>query len=105
MEPTPEHVDYQRYALLALVALCGSIARAGKWTDDNGKFSLQKLAAEIATALVLGAIAAGAGAYWNVSPPIVGAIAGCLGLLGPAAIVGVITAKLGDITNGTSKPE
>lgn len=82
--------EYMQYAWLSLVALLGSIARAGKWVDTNGKFAPSRLITEIATAIVLGVIAAGFGAYMNWRPEIVGGIAGCAGLIGPAGVTGII---------------
>lgn len=87
IEPRPE---YGEYAWLSLVALFGSVARAGKWVDANGKFMPSRLITELATAILLGTIAAGAGAYMNWKPEIVGGIAGCLGLIGPASVTGIV---------------
>ena len=90
VSPVEPKAEYAQYAWLSLVALFGSIARAARWMDAAGKLSPQKLITEVATAVVLGAIAAGFGAYMNWKPEIVGGIAGCMGLIGPAGVTSVI---------------
>lgn len=105
VEPKPE---YLQYAWLSLVALFGSIARAGRWTDAAGKFQPSKLFTEVATAIVLGSIAAGFGAYMNWKPEIVGGVAGAAGLIGPSGVIGIINTiisiRLGGKNAGDPKP-
>jgi hypothetical protein len=81
--------------------LFGSIARAGKWVDQTGKFAPSKLLTEVATAIVLGAIAAGFGAYMNWKPEIVGGVAGCMGLIGPAGVTGFAQNMISSRFGGT----
>lgn len=88
--PIEPRAEYTQYAWLSLAALAGSVARAGKWTDEAGKFVFSRLITEIATAGVLGTIAAGFGAWMEWKPEIIGGMAGCLGLLGPAAVTGMV---------------
>ena len=88
--PVEPKVEYAQYAWLSLVALFGSMARAGKWVDDNGKFMPSRLVTECATAILLGTIAAAVGAWMEWKPEIVGGIAGCLGLIGPASVTGIV---------------
>lgn len=91
MTPVVEpKAEYVQYAWLSLIALFGSIARAGKWVDANGKFMPQKLITESASAIVLGVMAAGLGAYMNWKPEIVGGVAGCAGLIGAAGVTGIV---------------
>lgn len=91
MTPVVEpKAEYIQYAWLSLIALFGSIARAGKWTDANGKFLPSKLFTEIPTAIVLGAMTVGFSAYMNWKPEIAGGLAGCAGLIGPAGVTGII---------------
>jgi hypothetical protein len=98
VEPKPE---YTEYAWLSLLALCGSIARAGKWTDDGGKFMPSKLITELASAVVLGSLAVGAGAYFSLKPAIMGGLAGGLGLLGAAGVTGIIQSVISTKFGGT----
>jgi hypothetical protein len=88
--PVEPKVEWMQYGWLSLVALFGSIARAGKWVDESGKFIPGRLVTEVATAVVLGVIAASFGAYMSYKPEIVGGIAGGLGLIGPAGVTGFI---------------
>lgn len=88
--PVEPKLEFTQYAWLGFIALLGSIARAGKWVDANGKFMPSRLITECATAIVLGVIAAGLGAYMNWKPEIVGGMAGCLGLIGPSAVIGLV---------------
>lgn len=82
--------EYMQYAWLSLVALLGSIARAGKWVDANGKFMYPQLITELAASIVFGVIAAAIGAYFSWKPEIVGGISGCMGLIGAAGVTGII---------------
>lgn len=82
--------EYLQYAWLSVIALFGSIARAGKWTDVNGKFLPSKLFTEIPTAIVLGTIASGFAAYMNWKPEIAGGLAGAAGLIGTPGVTAII---------------
>lgn len=101
VEPKPE---YQEYLLFSGAALLGSIARAGKWVDANGKFVPSKLITELASAVVFGVIAAGIGTYLNWKPEIVGGVSGAAGLIGApgvtAIIQAVISIRIGDQKDG-----
>lgn len=88
--PTTPESDWLAYLIAGTVALLGSIARAGRWVDETGKFSWTKFSIEIVTAFVIGTICVGAGVYWGLLLPVVGGVAGLAGLIGPAAIVGMI---------------
>lgn len=87
IEPKPE---YAQYGLFSLAALLGSIARAGKWTDDRGKFSPSKLITEMAAAIVLGIMAVGLSAYMGWKPEIGGGLAGAGGLMGATGVTGIM---------------
>lgn len=101
-------IEYAEYAWLSLIALMGSIARAGKWTDDNGKFMPSKLITELASAAVLGSIAVAAGSYFHWKPEISGGVAGASGLIGAAGVTSiiknVISNRLGGKNASDSKP-
>lgn len=87
VDPKPE---YAQYAWLSLVALLGSVARAGRWTDANGKFMPSRIVTEIASAIVLGSITVAVGTYFNLKPEISGGLAGASGLIGAAGVTGII---------------
>ncbi len=87
VEPKPE---YQEYILFSGAALLGSIARAGKWVDANGKFAPSKLITETAAAIVIGVIAAGLGTYLSWKPEIVGGVAGAGGLIGAPGVTTIL---------------
>lgn len=91
VEPKAEYIQY---AWLSLVALFGSIARAGRWTDADGKFQKSKLLTEVPTAIVLGVIAAGWAAYKNWKPEIAGGLAGAAGLIGPPGVIGIFNSVI-----------
>lgn len=91
--PLVPESDWWAYALAGLLALGGSIARAGRWVDPvTGNFSFSQLGIEMITSFVIGAIAVGAGVYWGLPLPVAGALAGLGGLIGPAAIIGSLQA-------------
>ena len=103
---TPES-DWFAYMVSGLLALGGSVARAGRWTDPKtGKFSVSQFGVEIAAAGVIGSMAVGLGVYAGWPLPIVGAISGLGGLVGPAFLAGSFQAylqrRLGSATDGRS---
>lgn len=87
VEPKPE---YLQYAWLSLLALFGSIARAGRWTDDKGKFLPSKFFTEIPTAIVLGVMAESFAVYMNWKPEIAGGLSGAAGLIGAPGVLGIV---------------
>jgi len=106
VEPKPE---YMQYAWLSLLALFGSIARAGNWTDGNGRFLPSKLFTEIPTAIVLGSMAVAAGSYFGLKPEISGGLVGAAGLLGAPGVLTIIKTIIsirfgGQKDAGDSKP-
>lgn len=92
------------YVWMSLVALCGSVMRAAQWVDATGKLLWWKLVLEIPTAVVLAVIAGSIGAYWNLQPAVTFGIAGLFGLIGPAAVVGLVQMRFGNIINAGAKP-
>jgi hypothetical protein len=102
--PDPQ-VNYLEYAWMGLVALAGSIARAGKWVDDQGKFIISKLITELASAFVFGVLAVSIGAYLQLKPEIVGGLAGAMGLMGAATVIGFVqnffSARFGGKSNAS----
>lgn len=99
--PIAPVTDWWTYGLAGLLALGGSIARAGRWVDPaTGRFSLAHFSIEIVTSFVIGAIAVGAGVYWGFPTPVVGGLAGVGGLLGAptilASLQSFIKKKIGD---------
>lgn len=107
--PIQPSTEYTQYLWLSLVALCGSIARAGKWVDANGKFMPSKLVTEMASAIVFGVLATAIGTYFHLDPKIIGGLAGAMGLMGAAAVIGTIqnfvSARFGGQANaGDKKP-
>ena len=83
-------VEYLQYAWLSLIALLGSIARAGRWTDANGKFMPQKPFTELAAAIVLGTMANAFGTYMLWKPAITGGLAGAAGLIGASGVTSIV---------------
>ncbi len=101
--PPSLSAGFINYAEFMGVAFMGSFLRANKWKDDvTGRIIWFRVITEVATAIAVGAVAAGIGQYYNLDPRITGGISGTLGLLGPAffssagdAILAIVKAKLG----------
>lgn len=87
--PLVPQSDWFAYVVAGLLALLGGIARAGRWVDPiTNKFSWTHFSLEIVAAIVIGAVCVGVGVYYGLALPIVGALAGVGGLLGPTALMG-----------------
>lgn len=96
MNSNPDDPTIVQYGIMALLALFGSIGRAGLWRDPKtGKFLWLRFVAEVCTAIVIGMMAGAFGIYKHIELPIVFGISGLLGLLGPATIIGFISARFG----------
>ena len=80
--------NFGNYLWVGGAALCGVFMRAARWTTPEGKFDWRKALFECMAAPGIGLIAGGLVAVWwpNAEPPVIGMIAGALGLLGPAGI-------------------
>jgi hypothetical protein len=77
---------------MGLLAFCGAFMRAARWYDPiTKKFLPWKMVMEIPVAFASGAVAIGIGSFYNWDLPIIGGIAGLLGLLGPAAFETMLT--------------
>lgn len=90
--------NIESYSWLSFLALCGAFMRAQRWQGPNGRILWLKVATEVPIAIAVGAVAAGAGAYFSVQPAVVGGLAGLMGLLGPAgfeAIISVFKGRFG----------
>ncbi|MBI3678464.1 MAG: hypothetical protein HY243_17795 [Proteobacteria bacterium] len=75
------------YAVAGFLAFCGAFLRAARWRDERtGRVRWWKLATEIPVAIAFGAVAVGLGAYYQLSAPVYGGLAGLLGLLGPSGL-------------------
>lgn len=86
--PIVPQADWWAYLIAGILALLGSIARAGRWVDPvSGQFSWTHFSVEIVAAIVIGAVCVGVGVYYGLALPVVGALAGIGGLLGPAALM------------------
>jgi len=81
------------YVWIGFAALCGVFMRAARWTTPEGKFDWRKALFECMAAPGIGLIAGGICSLWwpNAEPPVIGMIAGALGLLGPAGIEVIMT--------------
>lgn len=88
--PIEPKVEYLQYAWLSLLALFGSVARAAKWTDENGKFMVSKLLSELAGAIVLGTMANAFATYMLWKPAIAGGLAGVGGLIGASGVTTIV---------------
>lgn len=85
---------FTNYAWMTGLAFCGAFMRAARWYKPDGKIDFQKVAIEIPVSIVFGAMAIAAGSYYGLAQPVVGGIAGLLGLLGPAGVdAGIQIAK------------
>ena len=103
----PEGPDYLNYAWMGFLAFCGAFMRVTRWMKDNGAIDWMKVVGELFTAIAVGAVAIGIGDYENISKPVVGAVAGLGGFLGPAgfeAILNVIRSKIGGANGPSGKP-
>jgi hypothetical protein len=80
--------NFWNYLWLGAAAFFGVLARAARWTKEDGSFSPQKAFLELLTAPAIGLLAGGLAKYFdpNLDPMILGAGAAFLGLVGPAAI-------------------
>jgi hypothetical protein len=100
----PAGPTFVQYLFMAFMALCGSIGRAGLWRDpQTGKWLWWKFTTEICTAILIGVMSGSLAMYKHIDMPIAFGISGLLGLLGPAAIIGFVTAKLGVKANADGK--
>jgi len=96
MDGNPPGPTLVQYAIMALMALFGSIGRAGLWRDpQTGEWLWWKFWTEVCTAIVIGDMAGAFAMYKHIDMPIAFGISGLLGLLGPAVIIGFIKTKLG----------
>lgn len=93
--------QFWNYAWIGLAALCGVFMRAARWAKPDGSFDWRKALFECLAAPGIGLIAGGMVSMWwpLAEPPVVGMIAGALGLIGPATIETIMTkffdAKIG----------
>lgn len=96
MDSNPPGPTIVQYAIMAVLALFGSIGRAGLWRDPKtGEWLWWKFATEVCTAILIGVMSGSLAVYKHIDMPIAFGISGLLGLLGPAAIIGFVTTKLG----------
>lgn len=98
MEPSHDP-GLTNYAVAGFLAFCGAFLRAARWRDEkSGRILWWKISTELPVAVAFGAVAVGLGAYYQVSAPVYGGIAGLLGLLGPSgleAFLAILKMRLG----------
>jgi hypothetical protein len=94
--------QFGNYGWIGFAALCGVFMRAARWAKPDGRFDWRKAMFECMAAPGIGLIAGGVIAMWwpLAEPPVVGMIAGALGLLGPAGIEALMTRYLDKKTGG-----
>lgn len=97
MDQPPNLGDAISTALMGFWAFLGGIMRAGAdWTDPKtGRRSWPRIAASVATALVLGQIAAAIGQHWHWEPAAIAALSSVVGYLGPAATMQLFQQRFG----------
>lgn len=90
------------YLYLTGFAFCGAFVRAQRWRKVDGSIDFVKVAVEIPISVTFGVIAIGIGSYYGLAMPVVGGIAGLLGLLGPAgvdAFIEIVKTRFGGIND------
>lgn len=103
MDSNPPSPTLVQYGIMMVMALFGSIGRAGLWRDpQTGAWLWGKFITEVCSAVVIGVMSGSFAMYKHIDMPIAFGISGLLGLLGPAVIIGFVTARFGGTKNATN---